>query len=353
VYNLHHDYFYDIFYPIAKALKKESRIKVFYSYPFDDKSLKKYLMEKCIKNRLISNLYSPFLPFDLFICAEITSPDFPTKPLKTKKIQIYHGTGVYNLAKKSQTLRRFDIHFAVGPQYLPIINKFYHGIKKKPKIYKIGYPKLDALLKSTQEIAVLKNYYSLNNEKLTVLYAPHWNKFSSIHKFGEELIENLAKRNLNLLVKPHNYLFTKYPEQNWYRKLKKLSSQYINVKFVEQPNTQELYPLADIMITDTGTTNGLEFSILKKPLLLYFRNDWFNKNHNAEVERAICDTAICFQDIQELTSIVQKILDNNPPQKFKLQQQRHKQAELVNKYLYNLGNATTKAMLVIKNELKL
>ena len=150
VFNLHHDYFFDIFKPVYNELKKNKQIKIFFSYSYENKKLKTYLLQNCSHKLLISNYISPFIPFDLFICPEITGPDFPISFLKTKTIQIYHGTGVYNLFEKSDVLNRFDIHFAIGPQYLDFIEEAYKNADKKPVIYKIGYPKLDSLLQLNQ-----------------------------------------------------------------------------------------------------------------------------------------------------------------------------------------------------------
>ncbi|MDY6916061.1 MAG: CDP-glycerol glycerophosphotransferase family protein [Candidatus Cloacimonadota bacterium] len=353
VYNLHHDYFFDIFYPIGKELEKDKRIKLYYSYRYQNHKLKQYLLKKCAPKQIISNLYSPFIPFNLFICAEITGPDFPLKNMKTKAIEIYHGTGIYNLYENKDILNRFDIHFAIGPQYLPFIKEAYKDIKKKPKVYKIGYPKLDSLLNSRKQSAVLKNHYGLNNGKNTVLYAPHWNEFSSLHVFGIDLLKKLAKFEVNILVKPHNYIFIKYSSYEWKEKFKALSTEYENLKFVEQPNTQKLYPLADVMITDTGTTNGLEFSLMQKPLFIYCQNQWFQKYKNAQVEKDICNTAICFSTLNEITTIIQKFLDNDVQLKLHIEKQKKQQTKLINKYLYNYGKATSAALIAIKRELNL
>lgn len=348
VYNLHHDYFYDIFYPIAKALKKESKIKVFYSYPFDDKSLKKYLMEKCIKNRLISNLYSPFLPFDLFICAEITGPDFPINLFKTKKIQIYHGIGIHTLYDKKSVLRRFQIHFAIGINHNKFIIQELSSEKTKYKIYNIGYPKTDRILQNPKEN--LKNQYTHKNRR-TVLYAPHWHQYSSLHKFEEKIIEFLSKLPITLLVKPHNYLYTKYAKENWKKRLQFVCNKYSNVKFIREADTQIVYPLSDMMITDPGTTASFEFSLLQRPIVIFDDVRWFTNKNDINIEKEVYEISFRFKTLEDLKAILDNFLKKDDRFLQLVRKQKQEQENIVNTFLYNPGNATLKAVAAIEKEL--
>ncbi|MDY6916062.1 MAG: hypothetical protein SVM86_07090, partial [Candidatus Cloacimonadota bacterium] len=124
VYNLHYSYFYDIFKDIY--LQLSTKYYVYFSYNTKNEELKKYLLSQpeVTYKKLIPNTISPFIPFNLFICAEITGPDFPIKILNTKKIQMYHGMGTYNLLSHIHVLKRFDIHFAMGKQHNEFFNRF-------------------------------------------------------------------------------------------------------------------------------------------------------------------------------------------------------------------------------------
>lgn len=349
VYNLHHDYFFDIFESVYKELCKSRKIIIYFSYNKKDPQLHEYLSKHIAEKFILPNTITPFINFDLFICPEVTGPDFPISFLKTKTIEIYHGSGTYNLYEKIDVLNRFDIHFAIGNQFNEFIEFAYRDKKKKPKIYNVGYPKLDVLLSDDPLSKELSELYGLGKIPV-ILYAPHWNEHSSIHRFGESLIEELAEMDIKILIKPHNYLFVKYEEDNWYERLKKLEKEHKNIVIVSRSNTQELYPLADIMITDTGTTAALEFSIQKKPLFIYCVEKWFENNNHVDVERELCRTSFCYHNLDELKKEIENILNKSSSMKEKLTIQRRNQEKLIENFLYHPGNATGEAVKAILKE---
>ncbi len=350
--NLHHDYFYDIFESVYKELLKQKNIRIYFAYLHQKTEIKKYLLERVDKKFLVSNLISPFIPFDIFICPEVTGPDFPVSFLKTKTIEIYHGTGIYNLFEKKDVLTRFDIHFAIGPQSYEFLDYAYQDTKRNAVVYNIGYSKLDALLQENPLNEELKKMYELEGKKV-ILYCPHWNPDGSLHHFGEKLIEELASLDAKILIKVHNYLFVQYKEDNWKERLEDLEKRFENVILIKRPNTQELYPISDIMITDTGTTSGLEFSILKKPLFVFCNRNWFENREHVDVEEGICDASFCFDNLADLKNNITMIFENSKDFKQQLKIQQEKQTRLVNSFLYNPGNASESAVQSILKELGL
>lgn len=351
VYNMHQDYFFDLFKDIYCKLLKNG-IEVYFSIPRNSDHIKDYLLLNGLvpDSYIISNKISPFIPFDMFICAEVTGPDFPFKLLKsTKKVEIYHGTGVYNLYEKGSVLSRFDVHFAVGPMYHDFLKQTYEKYPRKHSVYNVGYPKTDRLFKSVDE--KLKKKYNPENRK-TILYAPHWNEHGSLHAFSEEIIITLSSFNATVLVKPHNYLYTQFPEKNWKKKFKELEKKHDNIRFVTEADTQLMYPFSDIMITDTGTTAAFEYSLLHKPLVVFKEELWFDKRDHVDIERAIVDTALCFTSQTELKQVLNDLFHEEKSSAL-LKEQKEKQTEMTEKYLYNIGKATETAVDVILKELGL
>lgn len=349
VYNLHYSYFYDIFKDIYYELS--AKYYVYFSYNTKNEELKKYLLShpEVNYNKLIPNTISPFLPFDIFICAEITGPDFPIKILHTKNIQMYHGMGTYNLLSHIHVLKRFDIHFAMGKQHNDFFNRYLCNDKKKDyKIYTIGYPKTDRIFDSPS--IYIKNKYT-DKTKKSILYAPHWHEFSSIHKMGEDIITTLAKLPILLLIKPHNYLYKKYAASNWRERILSLCDKFQNVKFITEADTQIVYPISDMMITDPGTTVSLEFSLLKKPIVIYTNENWFTYKEDVIIERALYDTAFSFKNVEELAEIVKNLIKKDENLLQAIEKQKKEQEIIIKKYFYNPGTSTPKAVEAIEKEL--
>jgi CDP-glycerol glycerophosphotransferase (TagB/SpsB family) len=147
----------------------------------------------------------------------------------------------------------------------------------------------------------------------------------------------------------HNYLFVQYKEQMWDQRLQGMPACHHNVRIVAEPDTQRVYALADVMITDTGTTAALEFSLLKRPLLVYRNIDWFQNKAHYEVEEAICQTALLFDALPEMTDLLKSIFAGSA--EGILNTQRKAQEMLVNRYLYHPGTAAPTAVEAIQKEL--
>lgn len=353
VYPLTNDYFFDIFKPIYFKLKKNKKIRVFFVfatgddfYPHTTGKLKFYLSKYIKKTYLITLNLAPYVYPDLIICSEIHDiiklPGFYNK---FKKIQMYHGAGVYCLPEQKHILVNYDAHFSPGPEFTKLIKLFYFEINKKPKIYNTGFSKTDFLFNVN---------LGKENFKKVIAYLPHWTKFSSIHKHGEQIIKTLSNiKNARILIKPHNHLLVEFPE--WKEKLRKICNKYENVDFVNISDPNKLYVHADIVVTDTGTTAGFEASILKKPLIIFYNKSWFKKYKYVGVEKDVCDLGFKINSLnfqKQLPLIINKMFSGDKIYQKKLEVQKKKQEKLIKKYLYNPGNAAEKSVSAIYSELK-
>ena len=352
VYNIQMDYFYNTFEPIYVELLNNKKIVVYFAYYEGMQKLYDYLKAFIPTKYLIPSSISPFVYFDMFISAEKNGPDFPFSFFPTKKIQTYHGTGVYPLYQKTAVLSRFNLHFAIGPQFVEFVKTLPHTKKDENRYAEVGFPKLDAIFSPNPNfIHKLKNMYHIKNQ-FVILYTPHWNPYGSIHVLSLEMIAKLAQLdNVAILIKVHHFLFTKYKEQNWRTTLQNFADEHENVVLVTRANTQEIYSLGDMLITDTGTTAAFEFSITKKPVFVFYNQQWFENNQNADVEKQIIDTAINFTTIDEIVEYTRKLQNGNEEIQKEISDQQIKQQQLIDKYLFNPGKATQAAVKVIKQEL--
>lgn len=340
--NIQHNYFFDIFKPVYMKLRDKPKIKVYFSYSSKDKSLKKYLIKNAGKRSIIQNTISPFVPFDMFICSELTGDDFPVSFFKTKTIEFHNSTGTSDLNDKKHIMKKFDIHFSIGPQFNDFIEDVYDGLDKSPIIYNTGSAGLDFLLNKTPPGSARP--VSGPDNKPVILYCPHWDSDSSLYIFGEKIIEILARLHSRIFIITDDR-FTKYPFKN-------LEDAY-NITFVRKTEAQDMYHLTDILITDTGTSAALEFSLLHKPIILYYNEKWSACKNYIEPDKDICETAIKFTTLDELENILINITAGNPEIISKLEEQRRKQDILIRKYLFKPEEAIEKSAKAILKEINL
>jgi hypothetical protein len=354
VYNIQMDYFYNTFESIYMELLKDKRIVVFFSYYEGLQKLYNYLITIIPPKRLISSKISPFVYFDMFITAEINGPDFPVSFFPTHKIQLYHGIGVAPLHKKSSVLSNFNTHFALGKQLVEFIETLPNKKKGQNEYDEVGFPKLDAIC-NPDPVAErkLKNLYNITNQ-FVIIYAPHWNPNGSLHVLSLDMIANLTElENVIILIKVHNFLYTRFKEERWQEKLEQFANVYENVFYVTRPNTQEIFPLGDLLITDALTTAGFEFSLTLKPVFAFSSPGWFKENPHCAVEREIVNTSICFSNADEVYEYTRQLVAGEPEMIDKIKVQKKKQKELIEKFLFNPGTATQAAVKVIYRELNL
>lgn len=351
VYNMHHDYFFNTFESIYDELKKDSRTEVYFSYDYRNASLRKFLKVHVPADRIIENRICPFLIFNLFITAEVTGPDMPFSLMPTKTMQIYHGIGTYNLFEKKQLLSRFDIHFAVGPQYMDFFKKAEISENKAYKIYRIGYPKTDKIVNNSYKSEEIFKCNNIPKGKPIVLYAPHWYEGASIHRFFDNLTEKLSELDITLLIRPHNYIFSKFTEKKFKERIEKAERNYENIIYIDDPDTQKTFNIADMIITDSHTTAFIEFALTGKPILMFYNEKWHKENPESQPEKDMAETGIKVYDATDCAQKVELIISNDGEISKITEKQYLLENRMIQKYFYNPGKATEKAVKTIKEEL--
>jgi CDP-glycerol glycerophosphotransferase (TagB/SpsB family) len=354
VCNLRHDYFYAVLGSVLSRLEARKDIRLFLSVPTGDSALTALLKKAAPDIPIMDCAFSPFVNFDMFITAEITGPDLPCRGLKTKTLQTYHGTGIYNLFEKISVLRRFHIHFAPGPQYMNFFSAAGITEDRGHKVFEVGYPKTDAILdNSSYPPELVRAGLAPGSSMPVILYAPHWSETSSIHKHLDAIAAVMAELPVWFLIKPHHYIYAKYPEADWPARLAEIEKKSPRAILLREPDTQRYYGAADIMISDTGTTAPLEFSLTGKPYLIFNDGAWFSgERKGIQPETDIALNGVGFSGIAGLKDRLSVILKGGPEAEEIISRQKAAQEEMVKKYFFNPGKASDAAVRVILAELE-
>jgi CDP-Glycerol:Poly(glycerophosphate) glycerophosphotransferase len=181
-------------------------------------------------------------------------------PQGTRTAMLYHGIGM-----KSDVyhpgLMEMDIRFVEGPHYTEILTRQFPS---KP-VLEVGYAKLDPLLGHEKEPpAMALQSAGLNTDKPTLLYAPTFYP-SSIELMPDNLPEQFAS--FNLIVKPHNFTWSKSRYRNQRKKLKLWERAHnCHIPPREDFNLLPFMAVSDLMISDASAAL-FEFAALGKPVI--------------------------------------------------------------------------------------
>ena len=341
-FELSEKFFFSNYVPIYDRLKNE--FDVYFVCPDRNfKNLKQYLIGQGISEyKILPAAAAFFVDWKIYINCWVPRyyPNI-TQKKNIIKIQIYHGLGIYNIRddKKIQTnmdsyrrLKKFNIHFIIGPQYEETIKT----LTGKNNIYKIGYPKLDKLFNNTQTEKSALEEIKFPNSKKIILYAPHHNPLLSFRKFGFEIIKEILEMDVNLIIKLHNVM---QKDKSIINALAKIEKNEKRFHVARQEDSALYYPIADLVITDVGTSAAAEAALCSKPVLLINNEAWFDEYGRNTVEYELKNIFPAVNGPKEIKKAIIGCFANKNVKKNR---------DLIRQYFYNPGSAAKKAADTIK-----
>ncbi len=132
----------------------------------------------------------------------------------------------------------------------------------KKEIVPLGLPYLDDLVEKAGQIQVIKKD---NSEKLKVLVASSWGTKSCLREYGADFIKELAKANLNVIVRPHPQSMISEPE--FIEKCIKDTKKFSNVVWDFEPVGHKAMAESDIMVSDTSSIRFDYAFVYQKPVI--------------------------------------------------------------------------------------
>lgn len=286
----------------------------------------------------------------------------------TLKVHIPHGQPVKFACLPQKYFERYDVHFLTGPleREQTEYTLAYYDLKKKPALYDIGMPKMDALMKGRYEPRAILEELGLDPARKTVIYAPSWEEGLSLRAFGRTVFQRLADlEGLNVIIRLHptSLVPRSHPDfafytggVDWAQVIEKYLH-HPNLRFVPQGSTDRLLAASDVMITDVSGV-AWEFLSLVKPVIYLDCPDFFTKTlptlyrdfgpGNANTARLNAGRGVGYvlDSVDELPRAV-KFLLHDPS--YKIQERN----EFASRVQYHPGRASAEAARVILELLRL
>lgn len=239
--------YWNVFKPVCDEFEKRQIELTYYTSAQNDPCFEQNY--KFVKPEFIGEGNMAFVKLNMLSAGVVlmTTPGLQVYQLKRSK-KVKHYAHVLHAASDATMYRLFGIDYfdsvLLSGDYQKndiIILEKQRDIKSK-ELVTVGCPYLDTLNDKIQSIQKEENH------NFTVLVSPSWGKSSLLTKYGEKLLDPLAKTGWNIIIRPHPQSKKSEPEI-----LKRLEEMYKNCTNVSWDYERDnIYSMkkSDIMISD-------------------------------------------------------------------------------------------------------
>lgn len=339
--------------PIWSALRGRKNMRIYWSVLNDGLTqiswpeYLEYLERQGIKRKtvMVSHVTPKVRGADLHLSPVDWSSRIPRGDIP--RVQIFHYLPMkYSMHDK---MLNFNALFFTGPPHLELYQwrflRDHPGAEKRQAVFKVGYPKSDALIRRDYDIDEIKSRLGLDLSRPTVLYSPTWDKGAALRTFGSEVIKILAGLEVNVVVKLHQ--MSLYPPEHthgtggvdWRQELGRLKGDFPNVFPVFDHNCNPCLVISDVMVTDVSGI-AYEYALLDRPLIFIDVPEYLRENPESDVARLRDRIGITIKSPDELPAAVERALST--PAEFS-----PRRREFIDHLLYNPGRATEVAVELI------
>jgi len=179
----------------------------------------------------------------------------------TPRVQIFHGLSSFgSVWQPSSFIAPFDVLFLPMPFMWEQLQNEYKDVARGKQVFKIGYPKLDYLIKSADQ--------KVETTKTTLFYGPTYHReLSSIFDFLPGIVDVCRRNNYRLVIKLHPYLYDKHVREksggiNWRSRIRDYQREYAPIVLLDKdtPMNQsaDWFAKTDVFLTDVSGI-GFEF----------------------------------------------------------------------------------------------
>jgi len=326
--------------PIVEELQKDPRVELFFTASESPESLREIYAEARAPHNLVFPKSATLMHFDTYLTADFL---WATLPRGTRRVQTFHGVaGKYRTVYDSpaESMRRWYRLFFINKRRLQ--NFIYNGAidADSPSIRLIGMPKVDCLVDGSLERTRVLSSLGIDPSRKTVLYAPTWSRYSSVHSMGEQIVKRLGAAGYAVIVKLHDRSrqVDNYHSGgvDWGQKLLPLLR--TNAGMLASGSNSSPYLVgADLLITDHSSV-GFEYLLLDRPLVRIHMPELLERTDIEPIYvQLMSEAATSVENIDQLVAAVEGNVENP---NIKSESRRAVAGEM----FYKPGTATARAV---------
>ena len=332
---------YVLFEPVHRLLRSDPSIEFHFTGKYQGRNDPERVYESfdLAGGQIVRNSLARWKSYDAYV-----SPDFHLTGKRARtKVHMFHGVSMRNFAINKRVLE-FDKLFILGPYML---RKFLErGILQPddPRIEKVGFPKLDAVLAGRHDRARVLEDLGLDPSLPTVLLAPTWVKGGCLDVQGEEIVKTLGKLQINTIIKLHDNSYD----------LRKQRADFGAVlppllgprqRLVRGFDSNPYLATADLLISDASSIAN-EFLVRDRPLVFFAIEDLEGSYPETDDQAWGTRTGTLVHRAEELLEVIPAALEN-PTAQADLRQ------EALQDFFYNPGCAAPVAAACLRRALGL
>lgn len=335
--------FYKYYKGIVEYILEHSNITIHYiTGDPDDQIFKLSEEQPRIRAYYIGEkrLITMMMKMDADIVA-MTMPDIENYHIKRSYVRkdieyiyIPHGMDSLNLTMRTGSMDHYDTVFCVGKHQKEEIEKTEAAYELPHKtLVEWGYSLLDEMREDYQKLP------KTNNDVKRILIAPSWQTDNIVDSCLEEILDGLAGKGYQVIVRPHPQHVRHRAEQM--ETLKKKYENQPDIEIQTDFSSNQTVFEADLMITDwSGIAYEYAYTT-QKPVLfintpMKVMNPEYERIDTVPLNILLRDEIGCSLDLEHLNEIAERVdmlLQESDAYYEKI-------GDFVKEYVYNLGTSS-------------
>jgi len=261
-----------VFRPLLDRLFLDDRVELWFTTSDESWSDDRIFRAAGITDRIVTPAAARWMKFDAYLNTDFWNTTW--LPRRTKRIHMFHGVaGKYGLdapVNIAPVVASFDR--LMFPNRDRLLRYAEAGLidRDGPEAALVGYPKVDCLVDGSLDREAIQQSLGLDPGLPTVLYAPTWSPYSSLHSIGTEVMFGLGRLGVNVIVKLHDRSYDQGDRASggvdWRARLERVCrGRHLHV--AQDADASPYLFAADLLVTDHSSV-GFEFMLLDRPLVV-------------------------------------------------------------------------------------
>jgi len=258
--------------PVFTRLRRDPRLEFWFTTCDESWHADTIFAPLGITARVIPALQARWMKFDAYVNTDFWNMTWLSR--RTRRIHFFHGVaGKYGLdapVRIAPVIAQFDRLMFPNEDRRDRYAAAGLVDGASPRAALVGYPKVDCLVDGSLNRPAIERAIGLNPNRATVLYAPTWSPYSSLHTSGKAILHALSGLDVNVVVKLHDRSYDNAARASggvdWHKELEPFCRER-GIHLATQPDASPYLFAADALVTDHSSV-GFEFMLVDRPLVI-------------------------------------------------------------------------------------